>query len=120
MRSVYRRHQRNLHTGEQQRTFAFIQAARGRKGGRVSGAKRRAATLDRDAAIVAAYAEGQTQAARLQSSGWGTAACRTRVSTSDNSVLCQQSKRRKAAVVHGSGFSVFWSPLGKEPAEDEG
>ena len=60
VRSVYKRHQRKLHTGEQQRTFSFIQAARGRKGGRVSGAKRRAATLDRDAEIVAAYAEGQT------------------------------------------------------------
>ena len=61
------------------------------------------------------------------STGWGgTAAARpsparlTRVIASDNSVLCQQSKRRKAAVVHGSGFSVFWSPLGKEPEEDEG
>ena len=30
VRSVYKRHQRKLHTGEQQRTFAFIQAARGR------------------------------------------------------------------------------------------
>ena len=28
VRSVYKRHQRKLHTGEQQRTFAFIQAAR--------------------------------------------------------------------------------------------
>ena len=60
VRSVYKRHQRKLASGEQQRTFSFIQAARGRKGGRASGAKRRVDTLDRDAAIVAAYAEGQT------------------------------------------------------------
>ena len=33
VRSVYKRHQRKLHTGEQQRTFSFIQAARGRKSG---------------------------------------------------------------------------------------
>ena len=69
VRSVYKRHQRKLHTGEQQQTFSFIQAARGRKGGRVSGAKRRTATLDRDAAIVAAYAEGQTQTALAERHG---------------------------------------------------
>ena len=33
VRSVYRRHQRKLSSGEQQRTFSFIQAARGRKSG---------------------------------------------------------------------------------------
>ena len=33
VRSVYKRHQRKLSSGEQQRRFSFIQAARGRKSG---------------------------------------------------------------------------------------
>ena len=54
VRSVYKRHQRKLHTGEQQRTFAFIQANRARKGGK----KRREKRADRDAAIVAGLCPG--------------------------------------------------------------
>ena len=53
VRSVYKRHQRKLHTGEQQRTFAFIQAAPGRlpktaRSGRLlpkQGRRRRAETV---------------------------------------------------------------------------
>ena len=59
VRSVYKRHQRKLSSGEQQRTFSFIQSNRAKKGGQ----KRREKRADRDAAIVAAYAQGQTQAA---------------------------------------------------------
>ena len=33
VRSIYKRHQQKLSSGEQQRTFSFIQAARGRKSG---------------------------------------------------------------------------------------
>ena len=59
VRSVYKRHQRKLHTGEQQRTFAFIQAARGKKGGQ----KRREKRADRDAAIVQAVQAGESMRA---------------------------------------------------------
>ena len=72
MRSVYKRHQRKLHTGEQQRTFAFIQAARGKKGGQ----KRREKRADRDAAIVQAV------------QGWGVyASCRTGIWLNPSTVL---------------------------------
>ena len=62
VKSIRRIQAKNLQSGQTQRTFSFIQAARGRKGGRVSGAKRRADTLERDVAIMAAYAQGETQA----------------------------------------------------------
>ena len=62
VKSIRQIQAKNLQSGQTQRTFSFVQAARGRKGGRVSGAKRRADTLERDAAIVAAYAQGETQA----------------------------------------------------------
>ena len=56
VRSVYKRHQRKLHTGEQQRTFAFIQSCRGKK----SGAARRTKTAERDAAIIQAVGAEQS------------------------------------------------------------
>ena len=60
VKSVVRYQRRNLESGKQQRTFSFIQSARGRKGGRVSGATRRADTLERDAAIVATVQAGES------------------------------------------------------------
>ena len=60
VKSVVRYQRRNLESGKQQQTFSFIQAARGRKGGRVSGATRRADTLERDAAIVGAVQAGES------------------------------------------------------------
>lgn len=60
--SVEKISRRNLASRQTQAGLSRIQAARGRKGGLISGAKRRADTLQRDAAIVAAYAQGQTQA----------------------------------------------------------
>ena len=54
VRSVYKRHQRKLHTGEQQRTFSFIQSNRAKKGGQ----KRREKRADRDAAIIQAVQAG--------------------------------------------------------------
>ena len=56
VRSVYRRHQRKLHTGEQQRTFAFIQSRRGKK----SGKKRREGHKERDVAIIQAVQAGES------------------------------------------------------------
>ena len=60
VKSIQRIQAKNLQSGQTQRTFSFIQAARGRKGGRVSGAKRRAGTLERDAGIVAAVQAGES------------------------------------------------------------
>ena len=54
VRSVYKRHQRKLHTGEQQRTFSFIQSNRAKKGGQ----KRREKRADRDATIIQAVQAG--------------------------------------------------------------
>ena len=59
VRSVYKRHQRKLSSGEQQRRFSFIQANRAKKGGQ----KRREKRAERDAAIQVAYAQGETQVA---------------------------------------------------------
>ena len=59
VRSVYKRHQRKLHTGEQQRTFSFIQSNRAKKGGQ----KRREKRADRDAAIVQAVQAGESMRA---------------------------------------------------------
>lgn len=63
VKSIRRIQTKNLESGQTQRTFSFLQAARGRKGGRVSGAKRRAGTLERDAAIVAAVQAGESMRA---------------------------------------------------------
>ncbi len=60
VKSIRRIQTKNLESGQTQRTFSFLQAARGRKGGRVSGAKRRADTLERDAGIVAAVQAGES------------------------------------------------------------
>ena len=65
VKSVVRYQRRNLESGKQQQDFLFIQAARGKK----SGQARRTRTADRDAAIVAAYAQGQTQAALAERHG---------------------------------------------------
>ena len=54
VRSVYKRRQRKLSSGEQQRTFSFIQANRAKKGGK----KRREKRADRDAAIIQAVQAG--------------------------------------------------------------
>ena len=54
VRSVYKRHQRKLSSGEQQRTFSFIQSNRAKKGGQ----KRREKRADRDAAIIQAVQAG--------------------------------------------------------------
>ena len=59
VKSIRRIQAKNLQSGQTQRTFSFLQAARGRK----SGQARRTRTADRDAAIQVAYAEGQTQQA---------------------------------------------------------
>ena len=59
IKSIVRYQERQLRSGQTQRTFSFIQAARGRK----SGQARRTKTADRDAAIQVAYAEGQTHKA---------------------------------------------------------
>jgi len=63
VKSIRRIQTKNLQSGQTQRTFSFLQAARGRKGGRVSGAKRRADTLERDTAIVAAVQAGESMRA---------------------------------------------------------
>ena len=59
VKSVVRYQRRNLESGKQQRTFSFIQAARGKK----SGQARRTKTAERDAGIVAAYSSGLTHQA---------------------------------------------------------
>ena len=56
VRSVYKRHQRKLASGEQQRTFSFIQSNRAKKGGK----KRREKHVERDAAIWAEYQAGKS------------------------------------------------------------
>ena len=56
VKSIRRIQTKNLQSGQTQRTFSFLQAARGRK----SGQARRTKNADRDAAIVAAYAQGQS------------------------------------------------------------
>ena len=56
VRSVYKRHQRKLSSGEQQRRFSFIQSNRAKKGGQ----KRREKQADRDAAIWADYQAGKS------------------------------------------------------------
>ena len=59
VRSVYKRHQQKLGTGEQQRMFACIQKNRGKK----SGHARRTKTADRDTAIIQAVQAGQSMRA---------------------------------------------------------
>ena len=59
VQSIRRIQTKNLQSGQTQRTFSFLQAARGKK----SAQARRAKTADRDAAIQVAYAQGQTQQA---------------------------------------------------------
>ena len=54
VRSVYKRHQRKLSSGEQQRAFSFIQSNRAKKGGQ----KKREKRADRDAAIIQAVQAG--------------------------------------------------------------
>ena len=54
VRSVYKRHQWKLSSGEQQRAFSFIQSNRAKKGGK----KRREKRADRDAAIIQAVQAG--------------------------------------------------------------
>ena len=62
VKSVVRYQRRNLESGKQQQTFAFIQSARGRK----SGAARRAKTVARDTAIIQAIQAGQS----MRAVGW--------------------------------------------------
>ena len=59
VKSIRRIQAKNLRSGQTQRTFSFLQAARGRK----SGAARRTKTADRDAAIVAAVQAGESMRA---------------------------------------------------------
>ena len=56
VKSVIRYQRRNLESGKQQQTFAFIQSARGKK----SGQARRKRTAERDAVIVAAVQSGES------------------------------------------------------------
>ena len=56
VKSIRRIQSKNLQSGQTQRTFSFLQAARGRK----SGQARRTKTADRDAAIVAAVRAGES------------------------------------------------------------
>ena len=59
VKSIRRIQAKNLQSGQTQRTFSFLQAARGRK----SGQARRTRTADRDAAIVAAVQAGESMRA---------------------------------------------------------
>ena len=59
VKSIRRIQTKNLQSGQTQRTFSFLQAARGRK----SGQARRTRTADRDAAIVAAVQAGESRRA---------------------------------------------------------
>jgi len=65
VKSIRRIQSKNLQSGQTQRTFSFLQAARGRKSGRA----RRTKNADRDAAIQVAYAEGLTQQAIAERHG---------------------------------------------------
>ena len=56
VKSIQRIQSKNLQSGQTQRTFSFLQAARGKK----SGQARRKRTADRDAAIVAAVQAGES------------------------------------------------------------
>ena len=59
VKSIRRIQTKNLQSGQTQRTFSFLQAARGKK----SGQARRTKTADRDAAIVAAVQAGKSMRA---------------------------------------------------------
>lgn len=59
VKSIRRIQTKNLQSGQTQRTFSFLQAARGKK----SGQARRKRTADRDAAIVAAVQAGEAKKA---------------------------------------------------------
>ena len=63
--SVQRYQERQLRSGQTQRTFSFIQAARGKR----SGAARRERTAERDAAIVRAIQGGQSMRAVARAYG---------------------------------------------------
>ena len=60
VKSVIRYQRRNLESGKQRQGFLFIQSCRGKKGGKKSGEVRRAKTVERDAAIVAAVQNGES------------------------------------------------------------
>ena len=63
VKSVVRYQRRNLESGKQQQTFSFIQACRGKSGGKKSGQARRAKTAERDTAIIQAIQAGQSMRA---------------------------------------------------------
>ena len=63
VKSVVRYQRRNLESGKQQQTFSFIQACRGKSGGKKSGQARRAKTAERDTAIIQTIQAGQSMRA---------------------------------------------------------
>ena len=65
IKSVLKYQQKQLASGQTQRNFSQIQAARGKK----SGAARRYKTIDRDSEIWAAFAAGQTRTSIAQRHG---------------------------------------------------
>ena len=69
IKSVQTIQTKNLATGQTQRNFSFIQAARGKKGGQQSGQARRKRTADRDAAIMAEVQAGASMRAVARAFG---------------------------------------------------
>lgn len=94
VKSVCKRQQTNLDTGQTQRTFSFIQAGRGRK----SGAARRERTADRDMAIVSAVQAGEAKKAVARLHGLSPKAIRKIVVRQGGTEPKQDDVPRRAVV----------------------